>query len=274
MSCITRWLRRSATCPVDRSRLTATVPSLGLRGAVEALQLRCCPNEPPPVAGPSPPGSLPGSPPRAKRPRRCREEATLREGRVFAGLAPSPSPSPSPPPPPPRCGWSGPLGGLAAHLQACGLQQVACTWAQCEQSMPRHELAAHVAWCAYATVKCASCDRILWHDAVDQHVQDYCPATPVACSVPGCGVLVRRDALAAHEARECPHGLVSCPVAGCAKRVARGKLQAHVAGSGSKAHVRLVAAHLLRLLEEQRAREAAAEAAEDEEDEEEEEEEE
>ena len=40
--CITKWLSEQATCPVDRSALTAAglIPNLGLRAAVATLQLR------------------------------------------------------------------------------------------------------------------------------------------------------------------------------------------------------------------------------------------
>jgi hypothetical protein len=235
------WLKQSATCPLDRAVLTQTVPNRGLRASVEALQLRC-PNEPPPPSK-----------------KRSREARTLLEGAAFfAGCATLA------PPPPLRCGWTGALGGLAAHLRACELHKVPCRWrhAGCEKAVLRSTLAAHEALCSYRTTACALCGEEVFYDEMELHLSDACEAALVSCAS-GCPVQLPRAQLEAH-AQVCPHVLVCCPVHGCGKQLARSQLVAHLRHTG-KAHVRLLAAHFTQLLAEA----AERECEEDEEDEEE-----
>jgi hypothetical protein len=234
--CITQWRTRSATCPLDRAALTHTIPNRGLRASVEALLLRC-PNEPP-AAAPEPPSK-----------KRSREARMLREGADFAGSA---APAPRPPP---RCGWSGALGALAAHLAACKLHKVPCRWQHqgCEESVLRRALAAHEAQCEYRTAACALCGENIFHDEMELHLSDVCEAALVTCAA-RCGAQVPRAQLEAHAA-VCPNEPVSCPVHGCGKQLLRCQLEEHVRHT-SKAHVRLLAAHFTQLLAEAEEQEA------------------
>jgi hypothetical protein len=243
--CITSWLKRTATCPLDRGalRVTQMVPNRGLRASVEALHLRC-PNEPPP-------------PPPAASKKRSRDDSTLREGALFLVGHTMALPTVLPPP---RCGWSGALGGLPAHLAACLLQKVRCRWQPqgCNKLVQRRRLVVHEAACDFRTTPCALCSDHVLHHEMEQHLSEDCAAALVCCEADGCSAQVPRAQLEAHHA-VCPKVQVCCPVDGCGKQLARCQLAAHLAHTG-KAHVRLLAAHFSQLL---------AEAEADEEDEEE-----
>lgn len=211
-SCISAWLLRRPTCPVDREPLDRTAPNLGLRSAVGALRLRC----PRGVASRSSTGSALAA---------------------VEGLASSPN-GWEEHVPPQHCWWSGALDALPAHLDLCALTPVRCPFAGCGQRPPRFALAAHRSRCEFATVSCMHCgeDYVsglhFSHDAA-------CPALPARCPHDGCCVMLPRSALGDH-ARGCMLRRVPCPLPGCGALVPVAALWQHLAWPEPR-HVYLLA---------------------------------
>ena len=209
--CITAWLSRRNTCPVDREALDRTVPNLGLRAAVGALRLKC--------------------------PKGAAAEALRKL--ALAG-DPQPLDKESCGAEAPHCWWVGALEALPEHLRLCALVPTPCLWAGagCKAQPPRYALAAHGRSCAHALAQCAHCGEQHPARTAAAHAAR-CPDAPAHCPHDGCHVTLPRAALREHT-RSCQLRPVCCPLGGCSATVPCLLLWQHLAWPEPR-HVRLLA---------------------------------
>ena len=218
--CISTWLVRKQTCPIDRETLTAETLTRvrTVENLIQKLPVRCpkhtkCEDDEAvaPAAAKRPRGSLPVSPAAE-----------------------------------PGCRWTGKLSLRDKHVaDDCEFTEVACGLDGCQASIARRGLAEHEASCTYRLVPCEHCGSSCVQRGLKAHVRT-CDAVEISCPQK-CGERFLRGKNGEH-AGTCPLVRLPCPFAqhGCECEPLRRDFDKHQSEAATE-HSLLMNAKLLAL---------------------------
>jgi hypothetical protein len=244
--CITTWLARKKSCPLDRKKLEKKdLTNVRIvANMIDKMEVRCANHAAGSggsgSGGGSGGGSGSGGPP-AKKQKGGKGKAKAQ------GSAPEGG-----------CGWTGTVAERPAHLRdECDFTEVGCSFGVrrgtgpgtamigCQSLQPRHALEAHEAECKYRPVSCPHCDEAMQQKALTGHIK-VCDEVEMACPR-RCGERFLRGLRDEH-AGECALSPVPCPFArhGCKKKLKRKDYADHQVEAAG-AHAELTASGLGRL---------------------------
>ena len=117
---------------------------------------------------------------------------------------------------------------ISSHEVSCGHRILACTVADCDQTLKQGELKRHIEGeCKHVLVPCPSpgCDKQqVKRGFVSDHLL-VCGHVMVACSSVGCDARMKRMEVGPHEC-VCAHFLLPCPRS-CSQKVKRAYIEQH-----------------------------------------------
>lgn len=127
-----------------------------------------------------------------------------------------------------KCEWTGKLNSLQSHVSSCPETMGKCTWRDCETTLLRKNLPAHVAVCRHRLEPCEMCGKMRKPSKRNIHKRR-CPATPVTCPNPECHLKLQRADVQKHR-QACPFEVVPCLHSarlGCTFTALRKDISAH-----------------------------------------------